>query len=247
MSEVLVGKVAFVQGGSRGIGAAIVKALAKAGAKVAFTYNASQQHAEQLVKLVQFEGGQAVAIQADSAQPTAIEQAILQTVAAYGNLDILVNNVGTAVFGNFAEISLADFEQTYQINIRSVFIASQVASQHMNNNGRIIHIGSTNADRMPVAGGAVYAMSKSALVGLTKGMARDLGGRGITVNTVQPGPVNTDMNPENGAHAAAAIPMIALERYAQPNEIADFVTYLASPAAAFITGACLTIDGGFAA
>ena len=238
----LSGKVALIQGGSRGIGAAIVKRLAAEGAAVAFTYVSSAAKAEELQNSITATGGKALAIKADSADAGAIRNAVNATVETFGRLDILVNNAGV-----LAVAPLEDFDQTLAINVRSVFIASQEAAKHMGEGSRIINIGSTNADRMPFAGGGVYAMSKSALVGLTKGLARDLGPRGITINNVQPGPVDTDMNPAHGEFADSLIPLMAVGRYGKAEEIASFVAYLASPEAGYITGASLTIDGGFGA
>ncbi len=200
-----------------------------------------------MVEAITTAGGQAIAIRADSADAEALPQAIRQTVNSFGKLDILVNNAGMLAMGSLEELSLADLDRTLAVNVRSVFVASQEAARHMNDNGRIINIGSTNAERMPFAGGAIYAMSKSALVGLTKGMARDLGSRGITVNNVQPGPVDTDMNPADGDFAELLKPMMAVGRYGKDEEIASFVAYLAGPEAGYITGASLAIDGGFSA
>ncbi|MBI6910861.1 3-oxoacyl-ACP reductase family protein [Pseudomonas sp. R11F] len=243
----LSGKVALIQGGSRGIGAAIVKRLAAQGAAVAFTYVSSADKAQALQNSVISEGGKALAIHADSADATAIRQAVDTTVAAFGGLDILVNNAGVLAIGPLEEFKLEDFDQTLAINVRSVFIATQAAAKHMKDGGRVINIGSTNAERMPFGGGGPYAMSKSALVGLTKGLARDLGPRGITVNNVQPGPVDTDMNPANSDFAESLIGLMAVGRYGHVEEIASFVAYLAGPEAGYITGASLTIDGGFSA
>ena len=243
----LSGQVAFVQGGSRGIGAAIVKRLARDGAAVAFTYVSSASKAEELVATITAAGGKALAIRADSADAVAVEHAIRQSVTRFGRLDILVNNAGVLVWGHLEELTLDDLDRTLAVNIRSVFVACQEAAHHMGKGGRIINIGSTNADRIPMAGGSVYAMSKSALVGLTKGMARDLGPRGITVNNVQPGPVDTDMNPADGESAEQLKGMMALARYGKDDEIASFVAYLAGPEAGYVTGASLTIDGGFSA
>ena len=243
----LSGKVALIQGGSRGIGAAIVKRLAAQGAAVAFTYVSSADKAQALQNSVISEGGKALAIHADSADATAIRQAVDTTVAAFGGLDILVNNAGVLAIGPLEEFKLEDFDQTLAINVRSVFIATQAAAKHMKDSGRVINIGSTNAERMPFGGGGPYAMSKSALVGLTKGLARDLGPRGITVNNVQPGPVDTDMNPANSDFAESLIGLMAVGRYGHVEEIASFVAYLAGPEAGYITGASLTIDGGFSA
>lgn len=243
----LSGQVAFVQGGSRGIGAAIVKRLARDGAAVAFTYVSSASKAEELVATITAAGGKALAIRADSADAVAVQHAIRQSVTRFGRLDILVNNAGVLVWGHLEELTLDDLDRTLAVNIRSVFVACQEATHHMGKGGRIINIGSTNADRIPMAGGSVYAMSKSALVGLTKGMARDLGPRGITVNNVQPGPVDTDMNPADGESAEQLKGMMALARYGKDDEIASFVAYLAGPEAGYVTGASLTIDGGFSA
>ena len=243
----LDGKVALVQGGSRGIGAAIVRRLARDGARVAFTYVSSAGPAEQLAQEIIGNGGQALALRADSADAAAVQLAVDDTAKAFGGLDILVNNAGVLTVAPIAEFDLGDFDRMLAVNVRSVFVASQAAVRYMGQGGRIINIGSTNAERMPFAGGAPYAMSKSALVGLTRGMARDLGPQGITVNNVQPGPVNTDMNPVDGPNAAAMHGLMALARHAHPEEIAGMVGYLASPEAAFVTGASLNIDGGFAA
>lgn len=243
----LQGKAAFVQGGSRGIGAAIVQRLANEGASVAFTYISSEEKAQALVKTIEASGGKAVAIKADSADENSVRTAIDDAAKTFGKLDILVNNAGILAFGELNALTMDDFDRTIAINVRSVFIASQQAARHMPDGGRIITIGSVNADRMPFQGGAVYAMSKSALVGLTKGLARDLGPRGITVNNVQPGPVDTDMNPAEGEMADGMRSFMALNRYGKDVEIASFVSYLAGPEAGYITGANLTIDGGFGA
>ncbi|ROM59566.1 oxidoreductase [Pseudomonas poae] len=243
----LSGKVALIQGGSRGIGAAIVKRLAAQGAAVAFTYVSSAAKAQALQNSVISEGGKALAIHADSADATAIRQAVNTTVEAFGGLDILVNNAGVLAIGALEDFTLEDFDQTLAINVRSVFIATQEAAKHMKEGGRVINIGSTNADRMPFGGGGPYAMSKSALVGLTKGLARDLGPRGITINNVQPGPVDTDMNPADSDFAESLMGLMAVGRYGHVEEIASFVAYLAGPEAGYITGASLSIDGGFSA
>ncbi|MGE8328391.1 3-oxoacyl-ACP reductase family protein [Pseudomonas urmiensis] len=240
-------KGALVQGGSRGIGAAIVRRLAKEGAQVAFTYVSSADTAEALAAEINDAGGKALALRADSADASAVQQAVEATVKAFGRLDILVNNAGVLAVAPVAEFDLADFDRILAVNVRSVFVASQAAARHMGQGGRIINIGSTNAERMPFAGGAPYAMSKSALVGLTKGLARDLGPQGITVNNVQPGPVDTDMNPAAGDFAESLIALMAIGRYGHVEEIASFVAYLAGPEAGYITGASLTADGGFSA
>lgn len=246
-TSTLASKVAFVQGGSRGIGAAIVQRLAAEGATVAFTYVTSPDKAQALVSRVEAAGGRALAIQADSSDATALQQAIRLAAETFGRLDILVNNAGVLAMGPIDEFKLEDLDRTLAVNVRSVVVATQAAVRYMGEGGRVISIGSTNADRIPFAGGAVYAMSKSALVGLTKGLARDLGPRGITVNNVQPGPVDTDMNPANSDFAASLTGLMALPRYGKAEEIASFVAYLAGPEAGYITGANLMIDGGFSA
>ena len=243
----LAGKVALVTGASRGIGAAIAKRLAAEGARVAITYSSSSAQADKVVKEIEDAGGKAIAIQADAANADAVKNSVTQTVSQFGGLDILINNAGIAVLSPIDQFSLEDYDRTMAINVRGVFVASQEAAKHMKEGGRIITIGSTNADRMPFQGGGVYAASKAAVVGLTKGLARDLGARGITVNNVQPGPVDTDMNPASGPFAETLKGMLALPRYGQGEEIAAFVAYLAGPEAGFITGASLTIDGGFGA
>jgi 3-oxoacyl-[acyl-carrier protein] reductase len=247
MSTQLNGKVAFINGGSRGIGAATARRLAREGAKVAIGYAASGIAAEALVAEIEAAGGTALAIKADAADADALKRAIDSVADRYGRLDILVNSAGVLHLGPVDQFSLADFDKTIAVNVRAVFVASQAAAAHMKDGGRIINIGSTNAQRMPFAGGAVYAMSKSALVGLVKGMARDLGPRGITVNNVAPGPVDTDMNPAESDFATSLHGLMALPRHGRADEVAGMVAYLAGPEAGFVTGADLLIDGGFAA
>ena len=246
-TSILGGKVAFIHGGSRGIGAATARRLARDGATVAIGYASSAIAAEALAEEIKAAGGQAVAVKADATDATALANAIDGIAERFGRLDILVNSAGVLVVAPLDQFSLADLDRTLAVNVRSVFVASQAAARHMKDGGRIINIGSTNAQRMPFAGGAAYAMSKSALVGLAKGLARDLGPRGITVNNVAPGPVDTDMNPEDGEFGAALHDLMALRRHAKADEIAGMVAYLAGPEAAFVTGADLLIDGGFAA
>lgn len=243
----LSGKVAFVTGGSRGIGAAIVRRLAAEGAHVVFSYAASSAPADELVSQIESAGGHARAVRVDSSDAAALVGAINRAAKDSGRLDILVNNAGVLKLGPIEGFTLADFDQTVAVNVRAVFVATQAAVVHMTEGGRVINIGSTNAERMPFAGGAVYAMSKSALLGLVQGLSRDLGPRGITVNNVQPGPVDTDMNPADGPMAKTMHSFMALQRHGHPEEIAGMVAYLASPDAAFVTGASLNIDGGFSA
>lgn len=243
----LAGKVAFVHGGSRGIGAAIAKHLARAGANVALSYANSAKQAQEVVREIEAGGGRALALRANSENADELKDAIETTATAFGGIDILVNNAGVLAIAPLDQFTLEDFDRTLAVNVRSVFIATQAAARHMKTGGRIINIGSTNAERMPFAGGAVYAMSKSALTGLTKGLARDLGPRGITINTLQPGPVDTDMNPDNSDFSTELKKLMAVGRYGQVDEIASFVTYLAGPDTGYITGANLAIDGGFSA
>ncbi len=247
MKQTLANKRALVTGGSRGIGAAIVQRLAREGAQVALTYSSSPEQAEETAKAARALGVQAIAMQADSAEPGAVAAAVEHAVRELGGLDILVNNAGIATIRPLEELTVADFDRTMAINVRAVFVAAQAAARHMKEGGRIINIGSCNAERMPFAGGAIYAMSKAALVGLVKGLARDLGPRGITINNVQPGPVDTELNPADGEFAERLKKLMALPRYASADEIAAMVAYLSGPEAGFITGASLTIDGGFTA
>jgi len=247
LSRKLEGRVAFVTGGSRGIGAAIVRRLAQEGASVAFTYVSKPDLADELAREVRKLGVRASALQADSAVPRAIADAIDQAAKDLGGLDILVSNAGIAVIAPIESFALEDLDRMLDVNVRAAVVAAQAAARHMKSGGRIVTIGSCNAERMPFAGGAVYAMTKAALVGLAKGLARDLGPRGITVNNVQPGPVATDMNPAAGAFADSLRGLMALPRYASGEEIAAMVAYLVGPEASFVTGASLTIDGGFTA
>ncbi len=240
-------KVALVTGASRGIGAAIARRLARDGAAVAITYVRSSDKADEVVREIAGAGGRALAIQADGADADEVRRAVRETVRTLGRLDILVNNAGIARISPLEGFSLDDLDQMLAVNVRAVFVASQEASLHLPRGGRILTIGSVNADRMPFAGGAAYAMTKAAVAGLTRGLARDLGPRGITVDDVQPGPVDTDMNPESGALAPAMKGWTAVGRYGRADEIAAFVAWLAGPEADFVTGASLTIDGGFAA
>lgn len=238
-------KVAFITGGSRGIGAAIVKRLAGEGADVAFTYASGAEKADALLAEISKNGGKAIAIQADSADAQAIEAAVEKTVATFGKLDILVNSAGVAIMGSPEHFLLEDFDKTFNINVRAHFVAIKAAAKHLTRGGRIVNIGSINADSMPFQGGGVYAMSKAAVQGMTRGFARDFGPLGITVNNIQPGPVNTDMNPENGEFADYLKTFLSVGRYGQPEEIAAMVAYLAGPEAGYINGASLNIDGGF--
>jgi 3-oxoacyl-[acyl-carrier protein] reductase len=247
MDTRLNNQVAFINGGSRGIGAATARRLAAEGAKVAIGYQSSGIAAEALVAEIEARGGEAIAIRADAADAEALTRAIDRAASHFGRLDILVNSAGVLLMGPVDEFSLADLDKTLAVNVRAVFVASKAAAAHMRDGGRIINISSTNAGRMPFAGGAAYAMSKSALTGLAKGMARDLGPRKITVNNVQPGPIDTDMNPAEGAFAESLHGLMALPRHGHADEVAAMVAYLASPEAAFVTGADLLIDGGFAA
>jgi NAD(P)-dependent dehydrogenase (short-subunit alcohol dehydrogenase family) len=233
----LKGKAALVTGGSRGIGAAIAKALAAAGADVAITYSASPDKAAAVVKAI---GGKAVAIKADSADSKAVQDAVAQTAKAFGRFDILVNNAGIAD----GDDSLDNIERMLAINTRAPYLAALAAAPLMTDGGRIITISSCLGERVGFPGITLYSMSKAAMTGMTRGLARDLGPRGITVNVVQPGPIDTDMNPADGENAPAMTALTALGRYGKASEIADTVVFLAGPGASYITGAQINVDGG---
>ncbi len=237
-------KVALVTGGSRGIGAAIAKRLAKENITVALTYNLSQDQAEQVVNDIQAAGGQAVAIQADANSAERVIDAVGEVVNQFGKIDILVNNAGVFGMKPIQQSTLADYDAMMNVNVRAVFAAVSEAVKSMPEGGRIITIGSINADTFPFPGMAVYGTSKAAVQALTKGWARDLGEQGITVNTVQPGPIDTDMNPADGDFGPTMSSLTALKRYGQANEIADVVQFLASEQASYITGAAIDVDGG---
>ena len=247
MNRRLENKRALVTGGSRGIGAAIVRRLSSEGAHVALTYVSNPNQANETVKAAQALGVKALAIQADNADAKAVVAAVEQTVRELGGIDILVNSAGIAVIAPIDNYRLEDLDRTLAVNVRAVFIATQAAVKHIKAGGRVINIGSCNAERVPFAGGRVYAMSKAALVGLVKGLARDLGPRGITINNVEPGPVETDMNRADSDFGRMLIQVMALPRYGTGDEIASLVAYLASPEASYVTGASLSIDGGFTA
>jgi NAD(P)-dependent dehydrogenase (short-subunit alcohol dehydrogenase family) len=241
----LTGKRALVTGAARGIGAGIARALADQGADVAITYERSADRAAELVNELQQKGRRAVAIQADSADPAAVKRSIEQAVQALGGLDILVNNAGIARMGPFVETSLDDLNALLHVNVRAPMLAAQAAIPHLKSGGRIITIGSNVADRVPFPGLTAYSMSKSALTSFTRGLARELGPNGITVNLVQPGPIDTDMNPANGELAQTVLSFTSVGHYGKTADIGAAVAFLASPAASFITGSALTVDGGF--
>jgi 3-oxoacyl-[acyl-carrier protein] reductase len=243
----LAGKSALVTGGSRGIGAAIAKRLAKEGADVAITYSSSPERAQQVVDEIVKAGGRAVAIKADSADQAAVRAGVQQAVSEFGKIDILVNNAGVLALGPIADFPADQFEKALLVNVHSVFTAIQESLKHMPDGGRIITIGSVNSERMPFQGGSVYALTKGAIASFTKGLARDLGERNITVNNIQPGPVDTEANPASGPFADTMLGLVAVKRYAHADEVAAMTAYLAGPEAGYITGASLLIDGGFAA
>nr|MDT0663289.1 SDR family oxidoreductase [Micromonospora sp. DSM 115978] len=243
----LAGKVAFVTGGSRGIGAAIALRLARDGADVALTYLNRKDRAERVAGQIVALGRRAVAIEADNADPAAVAAAVDHAVETLDRLDILVNNAGVFPYGRIEEASLADLDQALGVHVRGVFVATKAAVRHMGRDGRVINIGSCLVDRVPYPGVSLYAMSKSALLGFTRGLARDLGERGITVNLVHPGSTDTEMNPAGTPEATAELPYIALGRYATPAEVAATVGHLAGPGGRYITGASIPVDGGFAA
>jgi 3-oxoacyl-[acyl-carrier protein] reductase len=245
MMSRLTGKVALVTGASRGIGAAIAKRLAREGADVAITYVSSSDKANGVVDEIRAQGRRGLALAADSADPRATADAVNRTVAELGRIDILVSNAGIGYWKPFDEFTFEEFDRITAVNVRAVFAGAQAAARHMGQGGRIITIGSCNAERVPKPGSALYAMSKSALIGLNKGIARDLGPRGITANLVQPGPIDTDMNPADGERADSLRALMALGHYGNGDDIGGFVAYLASDESRFITGAALTIDGGY--
>jgi 3-oxoacyl-[acyl-carrier protein] reductase len=240
----LKNKVALVTGASRGIGAAIARRLAQDGAAVAITYSANPGKAAAVVDAIAKDGGRALSIQADSGDPAAVKHAVQKTVEEFGRIDILVNNAGITYLAPIGEFPEEEFERMLNVNVRGAFIATQEAVRHMGEGGRIIMIGSINSDYVPFSGGSVYALTKAALAGFTRGLARDLGPRGITVNNIQPGPVDTDMNPADGPFAQTVRGSIAVRRYGRGDEIAALVSHLAGPEGAYITGAQLKIDGG---
>jgi 3-oxoacyl-[acyl-carrier protein] reductase len=237
-------KVAFVTGGSRGIGAAIAKRLAADGASVAVTYAKDANAASAVVKAIEQSGGKAIAIQANATDAQALKNAIDRTVSTFGGLDILVNNAGTAIPKKFEDSTLEELDQVININIRGTFVATLAALKHMNNNGRIINIGSCVGERLMTPGLVPYAATKGAIKMFTQGLSREVGARGITVNNVQPGPIDTDLNPAAGDWAVPQKAATALNRYGTVDEVAALVSFVASPEAAYITGANLTVDGG---
>ncbi|MFI1180686.1 SDR family NAD(P)-dependent oxidoreductase [Streptomyces sp. NPDC020799] len=247
MPAMLDGKVAFVTGGSRGIGEAVALRLAEDGADVALTYRDSDGRAADVVDRIASLGRRAWAVRADSADPAAVRDAVDQAAAEFGRLDIVVNNAGIGVLGPVEDLSLEDIDRVLNINVRAPFITSQAAVRHMAEGGRIISIGSCMAERAAFPGGSLYSTSKTALTGLTKSLARELGPRGITANLVHPGPTETDMNPSDGPSADMQKGLTALGRYGQPSDVAATVAHLAGDAGRYITGATIAVDGGFAA
>lgn len=237
-------KTALVTGGSRGIGAAIAKRLARQGANVVITYQSSTAKADAVVQEIGQTGGKALVIRADSADPQSVRDAIDQTARTFGGLDILVNNAGIGMYREITEFTLEDFDRIMAINVRAVFAGSKAALSHMGKGGRIITVGSCLAERVTKPGWSLYSMSKSALIGLTKAMARDLGPRGITVNIVHPGPVDTDMNPSDGPSSDYQRSLMAVPEYGTGEDIAGLVAYLAGPESGYITGAGFAADGG---
>jgi 3-oxoacyl-[acyl-carrier protein] reductase len=240
----LAGKVALVTGGSRGIGAAIAKRLAANGASVAVTYSKGADAAAALVQAIFGAGGKAIAIQADAADADAVRSAVEKTVATFGRLDVLVNNAGTAIPMNVEETTLADFDRVFAVNVRGVFVATQAALKHLKSGGRIIMIGSSLGERVFMPGMAPYSATKGAVKLFTQGLARELGARGITVNNVQPGPIDTDLNPASGEWAAGQKAAVPLDRYGKADEVAALVAFVAGPESSYINGANLTVDGG---
>jgi 3-oxoacyl-[acyl-carrier protein] reductase len=240
----LTDKVALVTGGSRGIGAAIAKRLAADGASVAITYTKGTDAAASVVDAIKDAGGKAIAIQADATDAKAVRAAVEKTTATFGRLDVLVNNAGTAIPKTFEEATLEELDHVIAINIRGVMIATQAALKHMSDGGRIIMIGSCVGERTMTPGLAAYSATKAAVKLFTQGLSREVGTRGITVNNVQPGPIDTELNPAAGDWATPQIASTALKRYGHVNDIAALVAFVAGPEASYITGASLTCDGG---
>jgi len=237
-------KVALVTGGSRGIGAAIAKRLAADGARVAITYAQDVAAAAAVVKAIERDGGSAVAIQADAVDAEALQEAVERTVATFGRLDVLVNNAGTAIPKTFEETTLEEMDRVININFRGSMVATQAALKHMKRGGRIIMIGSAVGERVAAPGLVAYAGTKGAVKMFAQALSRELGSRGITVNNVQPGPIDTDLNPATGDWAVPQKAATALDRYGKVDEIAAMVAFVAGPESSYITGANLTVDGG---
>ncbi|QGA50111.1 3-oxoacyl-ACP reductase FabG [Pseudomonas brassicacearum] len=246
-SQRFTARIALVTGGSRGIGAAVVRRLAKEGAAVAFTYSASRASAEALVSSIEGEGGKALAIKADSRIAEDIERAVTTTVAHFGALNILVNNAGILGLGSVDDFSIEAFDQMYAVNVRAAYIAAKACSKVMNRGDRIITVGSVAGERTGFPGSSAYSMSKSALIGMVRGLALDFAPRGITVNNIQPGPTATDMNPADAPYLEHVVGLVPLGRLGTADEIAGMAAYLASDDASFVTGASLTVDGGYLA
>jgi 3-oxoacyl-[acyl-carrier protein] reductase len=244
MSKKLEGKIALVTGGSRGIGAAIAKRLAADGASVAITYTKGADAAASVVKEIEKSGGRSLAIQADATDAKAVTAAVEKTVATLGRLDLLVNNAGTAIPKKFEETTLEELDRLIDINIRGTFVTTQAALKHMNNGGRIIMIGSCVGERSMTPGLVPYSATKGAVKMFTQGLSREVGSRGITVNNIQPGPIDTELNPAAGDWATPQKAATALDRYGSVDEVAALVAFVAGPEASYITGANLTIDGG---
>ena len=240
----LTNKTALVTGGSRGIGAAIARRLAAEGASVAITYTRGADAAVSVVKEIERAGGKAMAIQADATDAKAVAAAVETTVATYGPLDVFVNNAGTAIPKPFLETTLEELDHVIDLNVRGALIATQSALRHMKDGGRIIMIGSCVGERMMTPGLVAYAATKGAIKMFTQGLSREVGARGITVNNIQPGPIDTDLNPASGDWATPQKAMTALNRYGHVEEIAAMVAFVAGPEAAYLTGANLTVDGG---
>jgi len=240
----LEGKIALITGGSRGIGAAIAKRLAADGANVAITYTKGADAAASVVKEIERVGRKAIAIQADAADAEAVKAAVEKTVATLGGLDVLVNNAGTAIPKTFEETTLEEMDRVLDINVRGVFIATQAALKHMKSGARIIMIGSSVGERVLVPGLVAYSATKGAVKIFTQGLSRELGSRGITFNNVQPGPIDTELNPATSEWAVPQKAATALNRYGSVDEVAALVAFVAGPEASYITGANLTVDGG---
>ena len=240
----LEGKIALITGGSRGIGAAIAKRLAADGANVAITYTKGADAAASVVKEIERVGRKAIPIQADAADAEAVKAAVEKTVATFGRLDVLVNNAGTAIPKTFEETTLEEMDRMIDINIRGAFVATQAALKNMKDGGRIIMIGSCVGERMMTPGLVPYSATKGAVKMFSQGLSREVGNRGITVNNIQPGPIDTELNPAAGEWAAPQKANTALNRYGSVDDVAALVAFVAGPESSYITGANLTVDGG---
>ncbi len=243
----LTNKVALVTGGGRGIGAAVALRLARAGADVALTYQRDEDSAARVVAGIETQGRKALALRADGADAEAVVAAVEGTAETFGRLDILVNNASAFPVGPYQEVTADEIDRVLAANVRAPFLAAQAALRHMGEDGRVITVGSNVAERVPFGGLTLYTLSKSALSGMTRGLARDLGARGVTVVQVNPGPIDTDLNPADGPNADGVRSLVPLGRFGLPEEVAETIAHLAGPGGRFVTGTVVSVDGGISA